>query len=515
MSIKKIFLIVAGLIFFSNPVFAGMIAFPDPKTLDEFIKKVKYKMSIKDTNDQIARYVSGVIDRRIINVNSPEGWIRELPEYWDTSEGKDYVRTSFGDRIRRWERDRENFGSGRIHDPFEDDDGRDYIHRAKWAWEGQLGACAETASIAYYVLKGAGIPVRIKRKPGHVFAVIGLGDMEDKNDPKDWPDGARVVDGWRGSSYTPAQARRSPWHGSKLDDPTRDYDNPRKYQSWINNKGKGQLRLSAIRADNRKSINGIPVDIVGPEGDRKFVTYVKEQLSIGSYSYHLKPDANSGYKPNSGSINILDREYSKVKVPLDIVGVSIVSPADGAELTDPLVTVAGTVDYEPVTSVSLMINGRAQQVPVSGGKFSLSTKIGVGRTTFFALVGEARSNVVDVKLISNAIVAKGTWKSASGKGGAISFSISPIGGGFSVQGSGRFTKSISVSHGVYKGSIEGGSLSGKLQVTYKGSSTRKGSTSYGTLKGTFSDNTIKGTFNLPKTSRETGERGTFQATLVE
>ncbi len=163
----------------------------DPDTLDEAVRVVRTLDQAGTPRDEIAAWLTGVLDRRMVNVNSFERM--SIPGNWLSVFGESAADKAFGE----W-RDRNDF---------------DYRHTAEWAWENRLSQCSEQANTAYYILKHAGVAgnVRILTAPGHEIAVWGMADGADPNDPTTWGGDAWVVDGWLGKALSAAEAQENPY----------------------------------------------------------------------------------------------------------------------------------------------------------------------------------------------------------------------------------------------------------------------------------------------------------------
>lgn len=173
---------------------------PHPATLDEFVLQVNTLKQLGAESSEIAEYMSNVVDKRLKADNRA----------WDESVGVAALRTwgvsSIGPIKRlldeyklRWAPlDKLRAQFHRLTEPHPVDDGLLYAATAQTAWDIGLGNCSESASVAYFVLKRAGIQARIFAScagGGHEFVVVGLSANANPNDPNSWGDQARVVDG--------------------------------------------------------------------------------------------------------------------------------------------------------------------------------------------------------------------------------------------------------------------------------------------------------------------------------
>ncbi len=161
----------------------------DPETLDEAVQMVRSLNQAGVPRSDISGWLAGVLDRRIVNVNSLERMT--IPANWLGAFTESAEDKAFGE----W-RDRNDFN---------------YRNTAEWAWDNGLGQCSEHANTAYYILKQAGVSgnVRILTAPGHEFTVWGMRDGADPNDPTTWGPDAWVVDGWLGKALSGDDAQQN------------------------------------------------------------------------------------------------------------------------------------------------------------------------------------------------------------------------------------------------------------------------------------------------------------------
>lgn len=184
------------------------------QTLDSVVELVKKMVAQGKSRDEIARTVTEIVDKRVVNVNS-----------WE--------------RLTEW-RNIFDFVPG-IDNPKEDEFSKfrargmpEYTETAKWVWDSQYGQCEECANLAYYILKKAGVKENVRilstsaGASGHAFVVWGLKDGADPTNPKTWGNNARVVDGWAGTTLTGDEAYKSGSYSSggkeKITDQTKAYD---------------------------------------------------------------------------------------------------------------------------------------------------------------------------------------------------------------------------------------------------------------------------------------------------
>jgi hypothetical protein len=172
------------------------VQWPQPSevpTLEYAVGWVRAMEAEGRPRQETAQWLAGVLDKRITNLNSPERMT--LGENWIPFGAGEYLWETSDQRFQAW-RDQGNF---------------DYADTAAWAWENQLGQCSEHANTAYYILREAGVAgnVRIFTAPGHEFAVWGIADGADPDDPSTWGPDAFIVDGWLGRAIQPSEAATS------------------------------------------------------------------------------------------------------------------------------------------------------------------------------------------------------------------------------------------------------------------------------------------------------------------
>lgn len=350
--------LLLALLFCAGAAAAEPYAF-DPRTLDAAVAQVREMAAQGATNDELGRYVAGVVDRRITNGNSAEGaWYRGIPgaSGWATH--------------RRFIRESED--PGYI--------APEYLYRAEWAWRLGYGQCAEVAAIQYYLFHQAGIPARHVEVPGHAFTVIGLAPNARIGDFATWGANARVVDGWQANSFTaaalqglrglrdlspaqvaqagrpvggrgvftPEEARQNYWIGYggsvRPRDTTEINDNPAAARYLE----RGLLRVAIIGADGR-ALPGATVTLTGPEtrsgigsartgGDVAFDT-----LRPGNYTVTATQPAGVTAQPAVTTAVIEERRLTKLTLTLAAATASLtVQVFDDANhpLADAIVTCA-------------------------------------------------------------------------------------------------------------------------------------------------------------------------------
>ena len=257
-------------------VLASPAAARDPQTLDALVAEVKRLQAAGAGNAAIARYVTGVIDRRITNGNGFEG---DGARYW----GYYTADSTIFDRWATYEDQRESLP---------EDCGHEFIARANWAWDLQYGHCAETSAIAYYVFKNAGISAMIMEVPGHSFTVIGAQPGARANDVNTWGPNAYIADGWYGDSISGRDGTggirvRHPW-GRAQDDTRSDqtvtaYDSETRFEQC---KHRGILagRVTDANASPQK---GAEVAFSGGTARNKVTT-----KADGTFAVRMVPEGN-------------------------------------------------------------------------------------------------------------------------------------------------------------------------------------------------------------------------------
>ena len=501
---------------------------PEPKTLNQAVDNVKKMKSGRSSTQEIAAYVSTIIDDRLLALN--QGTELTATEIFY---GKDYIE----DLDRRWNAERESSG-GRVPqlnaDPalgrpvFGNDDGLDYVHRAEWAWSLEAGNCEESASIAYYIFKKAGIPARFITNGGHSYVIIGFKDdydpEKDAADPGDWGAQAYVVDGWTGSAWSSSTAA---WHylyhrGKDNIDFTADRDNPDRYQSYQDMARKGHVQIIVNNAKTGAAIDGLTVLIEsgnnrmsGQTSNGGSVTF--KMVPEGNYKITARPEKSLGLKPGFSFVKIEERRRPVVNIKLEPIQISIQSPINKFRTAKKEIDVMGSSDDDSVDSVVVVVNGAQIHCPATDGRFQVSVKLEKGRNTIYASAGEAMSNVVNVEKIEQLIVVRGSWTSNKGRSGQILLNLDPVQSAISgeftgnhvVTAAGRtFQVSINgTAAGTYTGDTEQGRFSGTLELRYS-----TGAVSPGTLSGDLANGRISGKFIIPKSMDETGGSGTFQGT---
>ena len=306
---------------------------PHPATLDEFVLQVNTLKQLGAESSEIAEYMSNVVDKRLKADNRA----------WDESVGVAALRTwgvsSIGPIKRlldeyklRWAPlDKLRAPFHRLTEPHPVDDGQLYAATAQTAWDIGLGNCSESASVAYFVLKRAGIQARIFAScagGGHEFVVVGLSANANPNDPDSWGDEARVVDGWTGHTLTPSQAfvnghffsgrTRNADGGPMIIDATNSYDNPGAHAKWEALGSKGIVLVTVIRYSDKQVAPGAAVRLKAQEEQIKVSNYQGiayfECYPGASVKFEVEPPDMSGLAKESASVSV----QTKWIVPLTI-----------------------------------------------------------------------------------------------------------------------------------------------------------------------------------------------------
>lgn len=292
----------------------------DPTSIENAISQVKQMQRTGASNSQVASYLSGVVDRRMIApdmITPGEGLITAL-DPWNKRElieRHSRYRNPSGPQVRR---------IGASPD----------VERARWAWANGVGNCEEAASATFSILNRAGIPVRYVRSSasgGHAFSVIGLADGANINDPSSWGPDAFVVDGWTGSALSAEQARNSPWHGrdqrqayedwvpARLTDVTDEEHKPEVDRRFNEMAGKGVLSLIVVNPAGRP-VGGARVQVATDKGTFTAVTtagggtYV--DLPAGGVTISIDPPENAGLSSTGATATIQERLFTQLTVKL-------------------------------------------------------------------------------------------------------------------------------------------------------------------------------------------------------
>ena len=260
---------------------AGARADDDPQTLDEVVAKVREMKANAASNREMAEYVNGVVDRRIVNDNGFEGiWKRGF-----IRKDKDAVELfkDFEAKIRPQIQ--------KTATP-----GREYEAFANWAWKNRYGQCAENSAIVYFIFKNADIPVKLFERPGHAFAAIGIDKGFKSTDLTTYGDDAYFVDPWLGrvaKATTAGELEHSgklftgllqPW-GPTKDERRQDvpgYDNPATYERFMAN---AYLEVTVISEKNGAPLAGARVTLTSTATEEAFGA---RELN-GRYIGYFKP----------------------------------------------------------------------------------------------------------------------------------------------------------------------------------------------------------------------------------
>lgn len=370
----------------------------DPATLEQAVEAVQAMRARGASNAELAAYVTGIADRRMVNANSWEGVVhREWPPlgyYYDSRAWRTH---------RQYQDEREGaVATGALR-------GREYESRARWAWNMRYGQCGEASSITYFLLHEAGVPARMMEVPGHAFTVIGLAPGADSNDRSTWGSGAVIADAWLGRTLTPADSNRHWAFRGRPTDVTGGYDNPDLYARDVANQGRSNLQL-AVSCEGQPVV-GVLVEASGPEtrttftganGRADFVA-----LLDGTYTLTATPAVASGYERGTGSADVRRQRVGfpteasmtiarTVVQPVDVVVRTV--DADGAPVAGATVTSgvgATTTDAEGIGALRAMPGELTVTATKSG--------VGAGATTiriepFFASYANVVLRPAEVRL---------------------------------------------------------------------------------------------------------------------
>jgi len=265
-----------------------------PDTIDEAVAAVRQMREEGAPNERIAWYVAHVVDHRMTNGNSAEGFIARTVWY--------YTDADRWNLQHRFDAERDSV-AGRTQ-------GRSYVDLARWAWDLQWGQCNEAAAMSYYILHTADVPVRIRTVPNkHVFAVIGVdGEDEDLSDPRTWGEDAWIVDGWVGGAIRSSRM----WNyralrATRYEEATAGFDDPGQYEAQETLRGLENLNITVLD-DRGEPVRGATVTVEGPEtrtlptseaGLAAF-SLVKE----GGYGVTVAPPATRPLLPTTESISV-------------------------------------------------------------------------------------------------------------------------------------------------------------------------------------------------------------------
>lgn len=177
----------------AHPASEDMTGGSDPETLEDAIARVQALAREGRPREEIARWLSGVLDRRVTNLNSLERL--SLPENWRPWPITEFTSAPKQEAFTEWNR-RQEFRPGPT---------------AEWTWKNRIGQCSEHAGTVYHILNqaGAGGTIRIVAAPNHEFVVWGMQEGANPNDPSTWGPDAFVIDGWLGNAFSPSEVQEN------------------------------------------------------------------------------------------------------------------------------------------------------------------------------------------------------------------------------------------------------------------------------------------------------------------
>jgi hypothetical protein len=146
--------------------------------IDFIVVKTTELKNAGATDIHIAKFVNGVVDRRITSLNN----------FW-----KDPF-TFLGQR---------SFWRHHEFDDWRDFHDTTYDTTAIWAWNNEMGNCEEFGSIVYYILKNSGIKCAIcgQEEGCHAFIVMNWDKTISLTDSRTWPKNVFVIDSWQGKVF--------------------------------------------------------------------------------------------------------------------------------------------------------------------------------------------------------------------------------------------------------------------------------------------------------------------------
>lgn len=301
----------------------------DPSTLDDFVARVGRMQRAGKSNGEIAQYVSEVADRRLTSTNKPsEGGLAQYVHTVSQYTGRATpALTRFSQTLERWDRERNDFGIDRQRQVARSE----ATERAEWAWRLRMGNCGEAQAVTFTVLREAGIPVRMVNSSagaGHAYTVMGVDPNDrkfDPNDPKTWPPGARVVDGWTGRALDAREARESRHHGAggnaTVTDVTRGFFQDDAEKQYEDLAGRGNLHVFVERSSGGR-VAGAHIVAIG-EGAGNSVastdadgTVFLAGIPATSYVVEASPPRGSGLGEGTASVVLSERAIARVTVVL-------------------------------------------------------------------------------------------------------------------------------------------------------------------------------------------------------
>jgi hypothetical protein len=159
----------------------------DPDTLAAVVATVRQMRADGQSRLAISTWLTGVVDRRVVNMNSIEKMT--APGSWIPWPFRGYTPDA---RLDAW----------RCQNIFQ------YDKVANWTWTNGIGQCSEHACTVFYILKEAGVDgeIRIFNSGGHEFAVWGLAPGYKPEDANTWGRDAYVLDSWLGKAMDSREA---------------------------------------------------------------------------------------------------------------------------------------------------------------------------------------------------------------------------------------------------------------------------------------------------------------------
>lgn len=421
----------------------------DPHSLDETVRYVANMRLAGSSNQEIAQYVSRVVDRRLSSTNrisfsGGDTYGLFIPGPAEIAGGN---RSEWSRRFDRYDRERESFGK-----PQDEITRSDLTERAIWSWANRVGNCNETQAITYYILSNAGIPARTiasNARSGHDFVVIGFAHGFDPAVPSSWGPDAYVVDGWTGDALSAQESYESSYHHDRgratLTDRTAIIVRPDQDRRWKELEGKGILFVQIVDKKTKKGLDGVSVRASAPginetqtASNGGKVTFVLS--AVGAVSIHAASPSED-YQTVRSSTEIRERRRVEVTLPLErIQEISQPPPARAVQSLKG----QGTVSYAAQAwgdvriinnkgSLTLTLTVDLENESVSGelkGSFSAT------------LVGEDfRQEISTVLSGSIAGGYSGNVHSGQFRGGTAKATQSGFGG--TVRGSGNFSGGVS------------------------------------------------------------------------
>jgi hypothetical protein len=392
---------------------------PEPQTLDELKAQTKRMRELGADNSQIAEHVSGVVDRRLEATNKP----------WGESLFNPLKSGAIQDRKNRWQ-PIDDYMNGRDGKPGKPvDDGKKYSTLAQLAWDNRVGNCAESAAVAYDVLKDTGIPVRIFNSSnggGHEFAVIGLAPGANPNDPSTWGSDARVVDGWIGRSLNSDEAKdnRFIFGGTTtsstgkdiVSDQTNGYDNPRagEFAAELGSRG---IVVVNVKNEKGEPVSGAAVKLNAQEAQEATTTsqgIVRFKCYPGNVAIDAVPPKDSHLDKGTGNAQVETLRIVELTISLKTATepmIRITSPGDGSEASGEKIVVAGELREVASDPVIVQANGTDVTASVKDRTFSAEVPLAEGKNVLQARTGTSTSAAIAVTRVNQPTSPwNGRWK---------------------------------------------------------------------------------------------------------